>query len=75
MLPSARGVPFATRLPDAASDFCDVGHAEEVEAFFHPKLETLPGGPRSLARAVEGIRLCAAKADVSKRAVSAFLRP
>ncbi len=75
ILPSARGVPFATRLPDTTAGFCDTEHADEVQAFFRPRLESLPGGARSLARNVEGIRLCAAKADASKSAVAEFLQP
>jgi alanyl aminopeptidase len=75
MLPSARGVPFAARLPEAATAFCDTAHADAAEAFFQARLADMPGGPRNLARAVERIRLCTAQAEVAKPAVAAFLRP
>ena len=75
MLPSARGVPFASQLPDTVIGFCDVAHADAVQEFFTARLQALPGGPRNLARALERIRLCAAQAEVAKPAVSAFLRP
>jgi cytosol alanyl aminopeptidase len=75
MLPSARGVPFGARLPEAAEGFCDAAHADAAEAFFQARLADMPGGPRNLARAVERIRLCAAQAEVAKPALTAFLRP
>ena len=75
ILPSARGVPFAAELPEAAVDFCDARHAADAEAFFKVRLRNMPGGPRNLASAVERIRLCAAQAQVARPAVAAFLRP
>ena len=51
----------AGRLPRVASGFCSEEKAQEVEAFFTPRLSRMPGGPRVLANTLEEIRLCAAK--------------
>ena len=48
------------RSPWMASGFCSETKAAEVEAFFEPRIASLPGAPRNLAGAVEAIRLCAA---------------
>ncbi|HEY8040412.1 MAG TPA: M1 family metallopeptidase [Polyangiaceae bacterium] len=40
---------------------CDEAHARDVEAFFTPKIESIEGGPRTLASTLEDVRLCAAK--------------
>jgi cytosol alanyl aminopeptidase len=60
-LPGARGIPFGATLPAAAGAFCEASRAAEVEAFFQPKLATLSGAARNLARTLETIRLCAAR--------------
>jgi alanyl aminopeptidase len=41
--------------------YCDEAHARDVEAFFTPKIESIEGGPRALAQALEDVRLCAAR--------------
>ena len=41
--------------------YCDEVHARDVEAFFTPKVESIEGGPRALAQALEDVRLCAAR--------------
>jgi alanyl aminopeptidase len=43
-----------------AAGFCDEAMAKRVEAFFTTRVQTLPGGPRSLAGTLEQIRLCTA---------------
>jgi len=57
----------------AASGFCDAGHREEVEQFFGPKINSLPGGARYLANTLEKIRLCTARAEVTRSAIVDFL--
>ena len=47
-------------LPYAASGQCTDGAAEEARAFFAPRMEATQGGPRNLAKVVEGIQICAA---------------
>lgn len=39
---------------------CTIAEAEDVEAWHGPRLREVEGGPRRVAQAVEGIRLCAA---------------
>jgi alanyl aminopeptidase len=76
MLPGARGVPFGATLPGAVAGFCDAGRASEVEAFFKPRVESMPGGARNLATTLERIKLCAAQAEVARPVVAAsLLRP
>jgi alanyl aminopeptidase len=41
--------------------YCDEAHARDAEAFFAPKIESIEGGPRALAQALEDVRLCAAR--------------
>ena len=78
MLPSARGVPFATRLAGCHQlDSAIRRHAPMArENILQSRgWMNLPGGARSLARAVERIRLCAAQADVCQaRSGRKFLR-
>lgn len=47
--------------PLAFSGFCEERDRAAVEAFFTPRIEGLPGGPRNLAAALETIALCSAK--------------
>ncbi len=46
-------------LPWLTSAFCSLERRDEVEAFFGPKAETQPGGPRALANVLERIEICA----------------
>jgi len=57
----------------AASGFCDAEHVKDVEAFFQSRMASLPGGARNLANTLERIRLCAARAEVTRPAVVEFL--
>jgi len=54
------------QLVSTARAYCDEAHAREVEAFFAPKIESIEGGPRALAQALEDVRLCAAKRDAQE---------
>lgn len=72
-LPGARGIPFGAILPLAAVGFCDASHAEQVKSFFEPRLSSLPGGGRNLANTLERIRLCSAREEVTRAAVTEFL--
>jgi alanyl aminopeptidase len=55
--------------PWLASSFCSEEAATEVTRFFEPRVESLPGGPRNLAGAIEAITLCAHKARAHGPAV------
>jgi alanyl aminopeptidase len=62
--------------PWYAASLCTREAADDVQAFFEPRVSTLVGGPRNLAGAVEAIRLCAAKAEAQRPNVDeAFRRP
>jgi alanyl aminopeptidase len=73
-------VPLTARLPDDgagsmpwyASTFCSEEKAAEVEAFFAPRIDSLPGGPRNLAGALEAIRLCASLRTAQAASAEAF---
>jgi alanyl aminopeptidase len=56
------GIFNASWLPQAAASFCDDARAAEVEQFFSTRIEEIEGGPRSLASALETVRLCSALA-------------
>jgi alanyl aminopeptidase len=62
----------AGELPWLTSGFCTTARADEVAAFFAPRIEALPGGPRNLAGAVEAIRLCAARVAAQRNSARAF---
>ncbi len=47
-------------MPYYASGFCDEKHRSEVAEFFAGRAEKLPGGPRNLAKVLEGMDLCIA---------------
>ncbi|MCH8084400.1 MAG: ERAP1-like C-terminal domain-containing protein, partial [Myxococcales bacterium] len=54
------GTYNASWLPEVAEYFCDDARAKEVEQFFETRIDEIEGGGRSLASAIETIRLCAA---------------
>ncbi|MBX3273200.1 MAG: M1 family metallopeptidase [Sandaracinaceae bacterium] len=58
--------------PWAAAGFCSEARAAEVAAFFAPRIEALPGGPRNLAGALEAIRLCAARVEAQRESTLRF---
>lgn len=53
--------------------FCDVEKQAEVKAFFEPRINELTGGPRSLAKILEGIDLCVAKVQQHKEEMDEWL--
>jgi alanyl aminopeptidase len=73
-LPGARGIPYGAVLPSAAGGFCDEAHAADLERFFTPKLAALSGSSRNLARALEDIRLCAARSAALAPGIREFLK-
>ena len=52
---------WRANFPNAAAGLCSDADAARVEAFFAPKLTSVPGLDRNLAQTIEGIRLCAAR--------------
>jgi alanyl aminopeptidase len=73
-LPRAADTDFAAFLPFAGSGFCDAHGAAEVESFFKDKMASATGGPRNLAQAVEGIRLCDAARKAHQAGIADFLK-
>jgi len=59
-------------LPLYVTGFCGEDNARDVEAFFEPRVETLPGGPRNLALALEAIELCTARVSHHKADAERF---
>ncbi len=55
-----------------AREFCDEQHASEARALFGPRAEALPGAPRNLASALEGVHLCAARVDAQAESTRRF---
>ena len=65
--------PFGVgELPRRFADFCSLEKEAELERFFAPRIEKLPGGPRTLRIARETIRLCAATVAAQRESVRAF---
>ncbi|GAB4199981.1 MAG: M1 family metallopeptidase [Sandaracinaceae bacterium] len=66
------GPEYAGYLPYVTTGFCDRAHAEEVRAFFGPRMADTQGGPRNLEAAVETILLCAARAEAQRESARRF---
>ena len=61
------------RMTFVGSAFCNTEKQAEVQAFFAERVNTLTGGPRSLAQTLEGIDLCVAKVEQHKPEMDAWL--
>jgi alanyl aminopeptidase len=61
-------------MPFFGASFCDPARRKEVEAFFKDRAGKLPGGPRNLAQALEGIDLCIASKAAQEPGVGEFLK-
>ncbi len=58
--------------PWYVAGFCSEAEAGEVRAFFEPRIEALPGGPRNLRGALEAIELCTARVSAQRASAEAF---
>jgi len=56
------------------SNYCDMEHRADAEAFFGPRAEKIDGGPRALRKSLERVDLCAAAQARNRASVEAFLR-
>jgi len=72
-LADAMPAGHAGRLPGLASGLCGDKAADEVQAFFEPRIEALRGGPRNLAQALEKIHVCAAVAAKQRESFARWL--
>jgi alanyl aminopeptidase len=60
-------------LPALGSAFCSAERADEWQAYIEARAEQLPGYERTLAKATESVRLCAALRDAkAAELVTAF---
>ena len=64
----------AGMIPIVASVFCTEEKAEEVNEFFEKRVEKLVGGSRTLTRALDNIRVCAAKVKAHRKDAIDFLQ-
>ncbi|MBT8066925.1 MAG: M1 family metallopeptidase [Gammaproteobacteria bacterium] len=65
--------PSWGRISSIARTFCDSEKRAEVEAFFADRIDSLTGGPRSLAQALERVDLCIAKVERHRADMDAWL--
>jgi len=72
-IPTGSTFGFGEFLPFAGAAFCDQKSAEEVNAFFAPKVDRFPGTQRNLAQVLEGIHLCVAIKAAQQSSVEEFL--
>ena len=61
--------------PALAVPLCSEAAATRVEAFFAPRIQAMTGGPRTLASALEQMRLCAARVQAQKEGARKFFTP
>ena len=61
------------RMTFVGGEFCNTEKQDEVEAFFAERINSLTGGPRSLAQTLEGIDLCVAKVQQHKTEMDIWL--
>jgi alanyl aminopeptidase len=73
-MPTGTSFDFGILLPGAARSFCTAEDRREVAAFFGPRIEKFRGGPRALAKALEGIDQCVARTSLQQASVAEFLR-
>jgi cytosol alanyl aminopeptidase len=64
---------FVGRLPGVAGAFCDEGHRSDVDAFFKDRVGKLLGGPRTLAKVLERIRVCSVQRRAQEGSLTSFL--
>jgi cytosol alanyl aminopeptidase len=70
ILPPSR----ATAMIELPGAFCDEAHAEELYRVFHQRAQSIDGGPRAFASAVESMSLCVALRKVQEPGARAFFK-
>jgi alanyl aminopeptidase len=73
-IPAGSTFGFGDSLPFVGSNFCDERSAEELKAFFDPKVDRFAGTRRNLAQVLEGIRICTAYKAAQQDSVADFLK-
>jgi len=64
---------YGGQIPSMIS-MCEPQRIERVRAFFAPRIDSLTGGPRNLAQALEAAEQCAARAAAQRDSVLRYLR-
>ena len=73
-IPAGSTLGFGEFLPSVGVNFCDEKSAEELRAFFEPKVDRFAGTRRNLAQVLEGIRICTAYKAAQQDSVAEFLK-
>jgi cytosol alanyl aminopeptidase len=73
-IPAGSTFGFGEFLPFVGGAFCDEKSAEEVNAFFEPKVDKFAGTRRNLAQALESVRICTAYRAAQQDSVAEFLK-
>jgi alanyl aminopeptidase len=54
--------------------FCDRAHADDLRAFFTPRVPRMTGGPRNLTQALDRIEQCVARHDAQRESAREYVR-
>ena len=73
-IPAGSTFGIGESLPSVGRAFCDEKSAEELSAFFEPRVDRFAGTRRNLAQALEGIRICTAYKAAQQESVTEFLK-
>jgi alanyl aminopeptidase len=73
-MPTGIGTEYASYLPQfAAYGGCTAALHDDMEQFFHDRMQKVQGGPRGLAKALESVKLCTAQQPAAQQSLRAFL--
>lgn len=70
-LPSDAAIGF----PQMFYGACSAKEADQIEAFFQPLTKTYAGMHKTLAQALETVRICARSRDAQRASLQAYLKP
>jgi alanyl aminopeptidase len=73
-IPAGSTFGIGASLPLVGANFCDEKSAEELKAFFEPRVDRFAGTRRNLAQVLEGIRICTADKAAQQDSVAEFLK-
>ena len=73
-IPAGSTFGFGEFLPFVGQNFCDEKSAEDLKAFFEPRVDRFTGTRRILAQILEGIRICTAYKAAQQDSVAEFLK-
>jgi len=73
-IPAGSTFGVGESLPFVGASFCDEKSAQELKAFFEPRVDRFAGTRRNLAQVLESIRICAAGKAAQQDSVAGFLK-